>query len=444
MATTWWAGFAVEDITPARSLELSGFAARVQPAVGTHDALSARAVALSDGARAAAVAVVDLLGVDATMTERVRERVRDDLGDALEHVSVVATHTHGGPAILRRALLGTVDDAYVEEVVTRTAEAVRWAFAERAPVVIRYGLGHEDSVAKNRRDVDGPIDPDLPVLRFDDPETGRPRGVFCSYACHPVVLGPGNRLYTRDYPGFLVDKLAVACGNAPVAFLTGCCGQINTGHSTLDSVIGRGLEKRTYEEAERIGGVLAGMAAHTAHRIAVPGGIADAQPAAGLWTGSARLRLPLAPVERPDAAEIGALEREAAALAADPQRLGESVVAEAYLRWARTHDPPETHVDTEVAVIALGDVAIVLLPGEVFVEFGLELKRRFPHLHLVIASYANDATGYLPHRSAFAVGGYEVDQAFVHYGFSGPYAVEAGDALIASAAALLHRIGEAR
>lgn len=444
MTTTWWAGFAERDITPSRPAELSGFAGREQPAVGVHDPLAVRALVVGDGVRAAAIAVVDLIGVDASITARVRERIDAVAGGAFSYVGVVATHTHGGPAVLRRALLGTVDDAYLEELVAHVAEAVLEAFAERAPVVIRFGLGQERSVAKNRRDPEGPIDPDLSVIRFDDPATGRPRGVLCSYACHPVTLGPDNRQVTRDYPGFVVDGLSAACGGVPVVFLTGCCAQLNTGHSAMDSILGRGFEKRTFAEAERIGGALAGMAAYTAHRIGPPGGVPDALPMDGSWAGSAGLRLPLTPVERPDAAAVAALERKVAELATDPMRRGEAVMAEAHLQWARTHAPDARHVATEVGVIALGEVVFVLLPGEIFVEFALELKRRFARLRLVCVSYANDAIGYLPHRSAFVEGGYEVELAYRHYGFSGPYTEDAGEALIAAVADLLERFEEVR
>ena len=443
MTSGWWAGFAVRDITPATELHLAGFAAREQPALGVHDPLAVRVIAFGDGTRAAAIAVADLIGVDAAITDRVRERVGEALGDTLAYVAVAGTHTHGGPAVLRRALLGEVDDDYVEELVSRIADGVVAAYADRAPVVVRYGLAQERTVGKNRRDPGGVTDPDLPVIRFDDVESGRVRGLLCSYACHPVTLGPGNRSYTRDYPGYLVDQLSAACGGAPMLFLTGCCAQINTGHSAMDSIVGRGLEKRTFAEAERLGGVLAGMAAYTAHRIALPGGTPDALPAASLMSASARVTLPLTPVGRPDAETIAALERDAAELAQDASRHGEAVMAAAHLRWARTYDAAARDVETEVAVIALGEVAIVLLPGEIFVEFALELKRRFPHLHLVSVSYANDAIGYLPHRSAYATGGYEVDMAYRHYGFVGPYAIDAGEALVASVARLLERVSGA-
>jgi hypothetical protein len=63
----------------------------------------------------------------------------------------------------------------------------------------------------------------------------------------------------------------------------------------------------------------------------------------------------------------------------------------------------------EVQVIQLGqDVALVTLPHEVFVELGLELKRRSPYRQTLVLSLANDIDFYAPTRKAIAVGSYEV------------------------------------
>lgn len=55
------------------------------------------------------------------------------------------------------------------------------------------------------------------------------------------------------------------------------------------------------------------------------------------------------------------------------------------------------------------EVAIVTLPGEVFAEFGLALKRASPFPTTFVIALANDnAPCYVPTRKAFAEGGYEV------------------------------------
>ena len=58
-------------------------------------------------------------------------------------------------------------------------------------------------------------------------------------------------------------------------------------------------------------------------------------------------------------------------------------------------------LDAEVQVIALGDeVAWVALPGEMFVELGLDMKRRSPFKHTIIVELANGSVGYVPTKRA--------------------------------------------
>lgn len=83
-------------------------------------------------------------------------------------------------------------------------------------------------------------------------------------------------------------------------------------------------------------------------------------------------------------------------------------------------------------VIALGDLCLAIYPGEVFVEFGLELKARFVGHQVIPLAYGNAAPGYLPHRSAYPQGGYEVVEAYRYYGQRAPFTAEAGERLQAT------------
>jgi hypothetical protein len=65
--------------------------------------------------------------------------------------------------------------------------------------------------------------------------------------------------------------------------------------------------------------------------------------------------------------------------------------------------------EVDVQVITLGrDLAWVSLPGEVFVELGLSIKAVSPFKQTHIVELANGAIGYIPNRSAYAEGNYEV------------------------------------
>ena len=98
------------------------------------------------------------------------------------------------------------------------------------------------------------------------------------------------------------------------------------------------------------------------------------------------------------------------------------------------------HVEAEVMVIALGAVSLVLLPGEMFVEFGLAIKAHAAPRPVLPLAYANGTPGYIPHRSAYAEGGYEVADAYRYYGAPAPFAPEAGEAVAATACALLDEL----
>ncbi len=66
----------------------------------------------------------------------------------------------------------------------------------------------------------------------------------------------------------------------------------------------------------------------------------------------------------------------------------------------------------EVQVIALGqDIAWVSLPGEVFVELGLSIKKRSPFAQTFVIELANENIGYIPDRRSYAEGNYEPESA---------------------------------
>jgi neutral ceramidase len=74
-------------------------------------------------------------------------------------------------------------------------------------------------------------------------------------------------------------------------------------------------------------------------------------------------------------------------------------------------------IAVEVQVISLGDdLAWVSLPGEIFVELGLQIKRGSPFKQTMIAELANGAIGYIPNRVAYSQGNYEVVSARVAEG----------------------------
>lgn len=110
---------------------------------------------------------------------------------------------------------------------------------------------------------------------------------------------------------------------------------------------------------------------------------------------------------------------------------------EEYITWglSRSFAGIGESLPVEVTVICLGhDVAIVYLPGEVFVELGLAIKQASPFRTTLVVELSNCVeTIYIPNRAAYAGGSYEVTNSATQPG-SGEMLVEAAISLLREAA----------
>jgi neutral ceramidase len=87
----------------------------------------------------------------------------------------------------------------------------------------------------------------------------------------------------------------------------------------------------------------------------------------------------------------------------------------------------------EIQVLAVGPIAFVAIPGELFVELGQAIQKASPFKYTVIVEQANDTIGYLPNREAFEQGGYEPTAARIAPG--------GGEKIVAKAIELLNTLG---
>ena len=410
------AGTATIDITPPAGLAMAGFGARIAPAQGVHDALTVRALVVGD----TALVVADVIGIDAALSARVRAACCLPA----ENVVLAALHNHGGPVSMPGRLSAPADPAWLARFEAALVEAIDTAAAARQPARICAGHAPDPGFAKNRRHQGGPVDGTLPILRFDRAD-GSPLAILTSYACHPVVLGADNLLWTADYPHVLRARLESALPGAVALFATGCAGDVNTGHSAQASLNPTAQATRTFAEAARIGE-----------------GLAEAVLAA-----------PLTPLSGPAHAAEARLTLPFARRESDPLRLARDWRAQAesappirahLLRiWADWADalpeaPPEP-LPARVSVLDWAGARLIALPGEIFAQTALDLRTRLAcdgDKPVFVLAYADDNPGYVPPRAEHAFGGYEVEEAHRFYGLPAGFAPGAAELLAGAALAL--------
>ncbi|MFW6163772.1 MAG: neutral/alkaline non-lysosomal ceramidase N-terminal domain-containing protein [Planctomycetota bacterium] len=409
------AGAARATFTPYVGAWMAGFASRDHGCEGVHDDLYARALVLRAGETTVGLVGCDLIGLSPDSVARVRQRVEAECDIAADHVMVACTHTHSGPTVgpLRHPGMDVELMHVLERQVAGSVVAASRSMAEASLGVGKgttaIGINRRERQADGSmrlgRNPDGPVDPELGVLRMDAAD-GRPVAIAVTHACHPVVLGPRNYLISADYPGQVAALLETVHPGAVCPYFNGTCGNINS------TPVGG-----SFADARRLGLMAGGEALRVAAEVETS---ADVE----LAVQSVVVDAPLAPL--PPAGELRAwLAGHEAAL---DRQLAEGQIT-AFRRnndlpsmWARDalHAIEERCVETtralELQALRLGDALLVTTPGETFVEIGLAIKAASPLPNTFVLGYTNGNVGYIPTAAAFDEGGYEVERAYQFYG----------------------------
>ncbi len=435
-------GTARVKITPALGTPMAGYYSE-RAAAGVHDDLWAKSIVIESGATSAALVALDIITTDRAFVQEARRLIRETAGIPGENVMISATHAHTGPVIsgssARTAAFGGdqgLAAAYTKTLPGLIAESVRLARAQLTPAKVLAGLGREDGLSFNRRfhmkdgsvgwnpgrlnpnilRPAGPIDPSIPVLHFVS-RAGQPLALYVNFAMHLDTVG-GLEI-SADYPYTLANLLGAVKGAGMLTMFTlGTAGDIN--HINVRWAD----QPKGPAEAARIGTVLAGAVLHT-----LP--LLEEVPDTPLRCLSATVRLPLPELKPGDVQRAHETTARQGKGGKEPAFL-ELVDAFKIMDVEERRGQP---LEVEVQVITLGsDIALVGLPGEIFVELGLAIKQASPFKYTVVAQLANGSIGYVPTRQAWTQGNYEVVSARCAAG-SGEQLVEAASRLLRQAAA---------
>jgi hypothetical protein len=455
-------GVAEADITPPKGFLVAGYY-HERLATGTLDPLKARAMVFRAEQVQAAVVTCDLTGIATDLTAEVRRRASARTGIPAEHIILTATHSHTAPDYTKDLYdyLGTshrpakAERPYASKLVSGIVDAIADAHSRAEPAVLEAGSARQEPpVSFNRRFLmrdgsvrtwmklddpevlrpAGPIDPELGLLMVRAQESGKSRGLLSNFALHLDTLG--GTLWSADYP-YHMEQAARQALDAKIVFLfgNGCCGDINHVNPS----------KKEPNKTEDIGRSLA-----KTMQSALPGLHRVGQPS--LRVRRATVSLPLQEVTSEQVAQARPLLLDARAGKKveffDSVRAYKAVMLDhlrnktpqtkssELINWglSRTWAGIGARLPVEVDAIALGsDVAVVFLPGEIFVELGLAIKQASPFKTTLIVELANcEETMYVPTRIAAVGGGYEAINSAVQPG--------SGELLAEAAVRLLHAI----
>ncbi len=350
------AGTSVVDITPRTGCHIcGGWTDRRAELV--HDPLHATSIVMDNGETTLGVVVCDLIAVPDSLVVRSKAMIQDETGVPPENVLICATHTHSGPAIIEA--LGTpLEEGYGESITAPIAQSFAQAVQKMvlAQAAHAGGTCREEVHNRRRRMRDGSVRTNPGHLNAEAVE---PAGPTDPRLVLLILRAPGGQPLAvvanlaLHYVGTSEDAVISAdYFGAFAASLRRCAGAdfpvVMTNGCSGD------INNLDFSRAPR---------RPTSDQLAV-----------------ARRLLPKE--DRTDrewiyAREVVLMERESEDRAAPLQAL------------------------------RIGDLGIAGLPGEPFVQIGLDITQRSPFSRTATVGLANSYRGYVATDEALAEGSYE-------------------------------------
>ncbi len=406
---------------PSESLRIARFDIDVTPPLGFMMAydrvnqidelgLRCRGIVLLGSDEPVAVCAVDWIGIGNESHDAFRDAIAQGAGTNRQRVAVHTLHQHDAPRcdftsekLLNEvgvSDLGAHEGSFARKVLRELKSAVE-AAVSRAEVVTHAGWGNAEveKVAPNRRLQDetgmvtqtrytacrdpklralpeGIIDPQLTTLSFWNNET--PVAVLTYYACHPQSYYrtgipspdfPGNARFMRgqDLPSALHVHFNGAGGNIGA-------GKYNDGSKENRIVLaGRVADgmKRSFAATEKFA-VSADDLGWSVQSVALPVG--------------------------------GHLNRDELRQQLTQWKTKDYWGSPEQLAWVLRC---ESGHKIDLACLKLGDVRVLHMPGELFVEYQLAAKAMRPDLKVAMAAYGDYGPGYIGTEEAYGQGGYE-------------------------------------
>jgi len=419
-------GVAETIINPRLGMQIDGNIGAYRPAQFVLGNLYARAIVFERAERRFLMLSMDLLAVTTEWAEAIRGMAAEEFHFDHDSVAVHALQIHSAPSLgqimlsdrfeaaKRYPWIRGSDPDYAPLIMPKIRSLIRQAVENVQPVRLLFGSALESRAAFNRRIAmrdgtsemsfagretealyrEGPSDPEVGVALFTNPDL-HTVGALLHYTCHPVHWHPHHAVQS-DWPGAWVEEVrrTLLPGAVPLV-LNGCCGNVhhadkfdpnredtpqsmgrllteavrraltNPCFSSDDPVLAyktirfdipfRQLPKKVFEDARKL---------------------IEENPEP-IWTDETRTRFEW---DWHFAASLVDLEQTLA-------------VKNAF--------------EYEIQALRLGDLAIVVLPGEPFVEAQLEIKQRSPAKRTFVAHMSNRYVGYIPTPEAIRRGGYE-------------------------------------
>lgn len=420
------------NITPPVGTSIGGNVRADNKSRGVHDDLFCNILILDDGIKKICLLGFDVIGLNYNTCNDIKREIEIAINIPFPNIVIWATHTHSGPDTCMRMTegIGEIIKDYLDEVTKRLVSGITGVNNNYKEVLLKAGKTSVPDLSYNRRLVKkdgtvvmnfekfeksdiigttGPVDEELTSLSVWD-ENNNLFAILVNFTLHPAVLVGYKWLISRDFINYLDEYVLNTFGKQCVMlFANGAEGNIN--HLNYND----SNQLRNFDETERIGAKLGAYVLESIENSYVLNG--------KIQFISKKVTIPLR--------EITTLEKQWAHMVIKRDKdlsedMLDGIPDKTYAKMIKGMlIRPDKEFETVLQGLAIGNFVFVTFPGEVYVEFGLQVKELSPYKNTMIIGLANSYSGYIPKEEAFSQGGYEVRTAW-----SSQLAFNAGDILV--------------
>ena len=374
--------------------------------------LRCRGIILIGAGEPIVLCALDWIGLYNEGHDAFRETLATAVGTTPQRVSVHCLHQHDAPACdfsAERLLveaghqnIGRYESAFARELLRRLSTAVKAAMPAARPIThYGYGAAEVEGVASNRRILGpdgkvrvtrytatadpavraepvGTIDPVVSLLSFWDGD--QPVACLTYYACHPQSYYRTG-IPSPDFPGIARFIRGQELNETLHVHFNGAGGNIGAGKYN------DGAHKNRLILATRLADGMQRAFENTTK--------APLTASAVAWQ-TEPVSLPLAKY----------LDKDKLAEQVKNFNVNQNFGAPEELAFVqRTLSSRKI----DLGCLSVGDVRVVHMPGELFIEYQLAAKAMRPDLKVMMAAYGDNGPGYIGTEIAYTQGGYEVE-----------------------------------
>jgi len=423
-------GFAKIDITPPLGSPLCGQLIAPE-ATGVESKLYASAMCIDTGKHKLVFVSCDLILIPNELAKEIT------VASVVDEVIVAATHTHSGPATVQ-LFGGGANNQYLDKLKHGILESIRLAVDNLEESCIKFSRDKLKGFAFNRRFImdddtieTHPLKENPHIVRSEGPDSNdisviwsenaheKILGGMVVFGCHTTVMERDNTLISADFPGkvtkYLEDKY-----NVPFLFMQGACGNICQVNPMDSSQYEVGKEW-TKKMGDAIGSKAETM---------INAGSPAISSELNIITKTTQLPRRKVPDELLDWAEKHKNTGAVPPLLSDygsekynqlpPGKVSLEDLfktpfwSDFYANEIKTRQNDYLHqpeMPFTIKIITIGNLAIVTLPCELFIEWQNKIIENSPFKNTTVIELANGWNGYIPTLEAFArSGGYETKE----------------------------------